>query len=876
MAAGIFWFSSHNEGTLYYQSRVKAKSQVQGIAGAIEYTHSLRMNQITGKVDPKDVKAVLAQIESQKLYKAGLPLNWVATGPDNIGGRTRAILIDRNNNNILYAGGVSGGLFKSTNKGAFWNPVNDKQENLAVVSICQTSNGTIYYGTGEGQFAPSDNGSELSAIMGEGIFKSTDGTNFQQLANTKQFTRVNSMAADPVKNIVYAGTQQGLYYSENDGSTWKLLKSGSCREIKVASNGNVIAYVVPFVYRSTNGTDATSYVAGTGFNTNARTAIAISPQDPNYVYAFVAGAVSIVTTSGTVNVADGMVGLYQSKDGGITYSQVVGKETQYFAILSYLSLGSSQGTYDLVVGVHPRDKERVFMGGISWAEWSPLAGPRIVGNTFNSPLNPVGIHSDKHAIVFDTMSNPIIMYIGSDGGIAKTTNNEMTTYAAINLGYATTQFYGIAASTDGRVIGGTQDNNTIYIKKGGSNPQRGVSILGGDGFRSEISTIDPDVFFVESQNGNLARSFNSGGSASPFWDNRIEPSFVSASAPSGIFNTPMRLWENTTTLESRLFYAIGSQVWMAKNPINSGGGDSWFKIANLGTAAHIFETSKDGDHLFIGGPGRVYRVDGLNKANFDSSELDYFVGANKKYDKISDSLSFFDIRGSIPGGRTVTDIDVDQNNPNRVVVTLGNYGNPSYVFITQNALDPVPTWTSIQGNLPNFPVYDVEISIKDPNIIVLGTEFGVWATTNGQAASPTWVEQNNNLPRAAVYEIRQVEEKPWSGPKLYAGTHGRGIFETSSFLTGIRETTTSTYNKLSVYPNPASDFTMVKTNYLAKGSAKMLVYDIKGNLIESRNMVVSGNADDIRIETSDYTNGIYLLSIEQGSYSGKTKFIVTH
>ena len=76
-----------------------------------------------------------------------------------------------------------------------------------------------------------------------------------------------------------------------------------------------------------------------------------------------------------------------------------------------------------------------------------------------------GIHADKHNIVFDTMANPIIMYISSDGGVTKTTNASLTRYAAINNGYSTTQFYNVAGSADGKIIiGGTQDNNTLLIE----------------------------------------------------------------------------------------------------------------------------------------------------------------------------------------------------------------------------------------------------------------------------------------------------------------------------------------------------------------------------------------------------------------------------
>ncbi|MFN7977264.1 MAG: hypothetical protein U0P30_03955 [Vicinamibacterales bacterium] len=45
---------------------------------------------------------------------------WTNLGPTNQGGRTRAILIDPGNPNVMYAGGVAGGVWKSTDAGANW------------------------------------------------------------------------------------------------------------------------------------------------------------------------------------------------------------------------------------------------------------------------------------------------------------------------------------------------------------------------------------------------------------------------------------------------------------------------------------------------------------------------------------------------------------------------------------------------------------------------------------------------------------------------------------------------------------------------------------------------------------------------------------
>src|SRR6185503_2195395 len=42
--------------------------------------------------------------------------SWTPLGPGNVGGRTRALVIDPSDPDVLYAGGVAGGVWKTTNR----------------------------------------------------------------------------------------------------------------------------------------------------------------------------------------------------------------------------------------------------------------------------------------------------------------------------------------------------------------------------------------------------------------------------------------------------------------------------------------------------------------------------------------------------------------------------------------------------------------------------------------------------------------------------------------------------------------------------------------------------------------------------------------
>lgn len=860
-----------------YQPR-HSNELVESIDGAFEYLHGLRANQHTGVVSEADVANAWQQVEQfRRNYKASFPLNWVNNGPDNVGGRTRAILVDRNDTKVLYAGGVSGGLFKSTNKGASWYPVDDKFQNMNVVSICQTANGNIYFGTGESFASGAGNEFGSPGFPGMGIYKSTDGGNsFTRILQTNSFTYVNKLTSHPTKNYVLAATNMGLYASdEADDTKWTRVLPGNAQDVAMDRNGNAFAYTNR-IYRSTTPNVDGSYKITAGVDNGSRMGIAVSHSDPNYVYVIVVGQVTIAASTGNITVGSGLIGLFQSKDNGENFTKIVGKANAYFAPFTHLQLGSSQGYYDLCLAVHPADKERVFIGGIGWAEWTKTGGPVIVGNNFDSPFNPFGIHADKHTIVFDTVSDPMIMYIGTDGGVSKTTNAKMTNYANINNGYQTTQFYGIAAGIDGTVVGGTQDNNTLYINGKGNTPQAAVEILGGDGFKCEISKFDSKVIFAQSQYGNLARSLNAGSNMGVIWDERIKNYFVDGTepglTPSGIFNSPIRLWEDLTTRENRLYYALNNEVWAA-NEASTSPNPEWFRVANIGTDPHVMEITPDGSSLFVSGfnGSTIYRVDGLKTVDWDT--------AKNPGNMIPSGIQTLNVRGNLPS-RSITDIEVDESNPNRVIVTMGNYGNTSYVYVSENALSASPSWRSIQGNLPGIPVYDAEISVENPDVIILGTEYGIYACQNGRATTPTWVDNNTNFPLVPVFEMRQVEAKKvdgangWrTGPVLYAGTHGRGIFRSNNLLTSAREVENEML-VLSTYPNPAVNEVNVEIPASTDRTVQVVVTNYSGQVVYRADMALTPNkSNNLKINTGSLSSGNYIINLQGLTLKASSKFV---
>ncbi|MEY2753605.1 MAG: hypothetical protein RLZZ570_1551, partial [Bacteroidota bacterium] len=172
LAGAAAFLTLNPESERQYQFREEGAQA--SFAGYNDYMNMLRVNQVTGEIDPAAVQAAWTQL-LQTAQKTNT-LNWETRGPDNHGGRTRSLLVSRSNSNIVYAGSVGGGLYRSTNGGASWTIVSDPGSNQSVASICQAANGDIYYGTGEIWMGYGGTGQNTTpSFAGRGVYKSTDG-----------------------------------------------------------------------------------------------------------------------------------------------------------------------------------------------------------------------------------------------------------------------------------------------------------------------------------------------------------------------------------------------------------------------------------------------------------------------------------------------------------------------------------------------------------------------------------------------------------------------------------------------------------------------------------------------------------------------------
>ncbi len=844
LAAGIAFWGSYEttpKGILA-QSNESETQKEQSIRGAIESIYSMRLNEETHTLEPEWVAAAIAQADAMQSVSKRLnkKIEWQSMGPDNVGGRIRAFLMHQSKPEIWFAGGVSGGLFRSNTYGQSWAPVNDMQENLNVTCVAQLSgSGKIVYGTGEGGFtnlAGTKNGSP--AFYGSGLFVSSDdeGTDFSLLdiAKDNRFWQCNAMVAHPSKDIIYVATESGLFDLDFSSTPVKLNRIAGLviRDLVIDKDANVwCATSNGIIYKKeANATALTAM--NTGANTGGRTSLAVAPQDINTVYALGAKG-------------DGSLGnLSRTTDGGKTWTVLMQGNS------SNDIFGSNrQGWYDNCISVFPTDKNKVILGGVDLAQWDSINGYRQMASMFNVPWNRQYVHADKHLITWNTRTSPATCIVGCDGGLYS--SKDLNTWTSINRGFTTLQLYNVAANELGHVVGGAQDNGTQLINFSGNSingkpSQTAISIYGGDGFDVEFSRIDPRIVFMSTYYGRVVRSANSGQSSSTFWDDRQTGTVQSD------FYTTYNLWEKDS-VTSRLYLAKNNQVWCAINPTDFASDVNWFLVANnLGNDRIVeMDYTPDGDHLFIAKTGALWRLENLNNAEFT---LEANPGSNDIPKEIA--IKKLDIPAII--GRTVTGISINPADPNHVVITLGAYGRTVYVLQSFDALAENPTFTNITGNLPAMPVYDAVIDVDDAKRIVIGTDLGIWVTENG---GTTWDEANDGLARVPVFELRGYEWRPWEGMTIYAGTHGRGYFKTENLLTNTKKIAAKSATNVKISPNPSTSQTQITFASAVSGASQYSVLNLNGQVVLSGTYNGNKGENKLNINIESLSNGYYFVKV---------------
>ena len=705
---------------------------------------------------------------------------WTPLGPGNIGGRTRALVIHPTNPSIMYAAGVAGGVWKTTNGGASWTPISDLIANIAVSALAMdpTNPNVIYAGTGEGYF-------NIDAARGAGIFKSFDGGNsWTQLigTNTSDFYFVNDIVVSPVSSQrLYAATRTGVWQSTDGGASWtkslSVTATSGCLDLAIrtdqptdfifAACGNLEQATV---YRNVDAAGSGVWTPVLSESGMGRTSLAIAPSNQNVVY-----ALSAELASGDYE--DGLHALFRSTSGGeagtwtpqVRNSDPTKLNTMLltntlFAFLNECGYGKSQfygqGWYDNVIAVDPVDANRVWVGGIDL--FRSEDGGRNWGlasySYFDNDI-PQYTHPDHHVIVFHPWYNGAsnkTLFVGNDGGLYRTDdalapvgvgargvcdpNQGGVRWTSLNNNYAVTQFYHGVPYPDGTsYVGGTQDNGTLRgTDAGGINGWR--EVYGGDGGFVAVDPNDPSVVYAENTGLSIKKSFDGGANFRSMSQGITEPQ------KNFLFITPFLM---DPTNAQRLWTG-GQYIWRTVDGANEWAaagvpiaGNAKNKVSSLAVAP------SDANFMLVGtSQGYIHRTNTALTAD-----------ANTVWP------------AEIPRNGYVSWVAFDPHNPSLAYATYSTFGG-AHVW---RSLDAGATWTGIDGSgatgLPDIPVHSIIVDPSNTSRLYIGTDLGVFVSTDGGAR---WAVENTGFANVVVESL--ALNTVGGVTSLYAFTHGRGAW----------------------------------------------------------------------------------------------------
>ena len=607
-------------------------------------------------------------------------------------GRIEEVYADPANKNKLYLGSRSGGLWRSLDEGATWQggasdflpgsgvntfAVDPLDTDHLMVNVRNSRNGTSY-----GVYESTDGGATLNptafnpANLGEGGL----GSNFQ----------IGTIAYHPsIANMVFVGTNRGLYKSTDNMATWtKVVTNGSFPFIKFHPTDATIVYTVnnssgnrDYLYKSSNTGDAFAQTAQIVGNNNRSARIEVSANVPDNVYFANSNGIhkstdegetftliAVPTATGGVgafgvndtdetNMITGGIDAYRSDDEGLTFTKV-----------TYWSLGSSQH------------------------------GPGNFGTKYEN--SNVYVHADLRKI--NSVNG--VFYMGTDGMMAKSEDGGTTWVNLMKDGVGVRENYklGVSQSNNGIAICGSQDNGTSIYKDTGW-----LEFYGADGMEGLVHPLNDNWMIGSIQNGSRRRTKDGGLS---------QGSVTPSGSASGYWQAPIAYDPNNhmTIYDFR---------------------DGVRKSEDFGS-----------NYTFVGSPTFTGTMQLAEIAQNNSDII--VVSRNSAIEKsIDGGATFTSIKGTLPN-QSIQDIAFDPLDDDVIIVVNAAYqNNGRKVYLSE---DGGSTWTNITFNIGNIPVHSVVVDHSAESNIYLGTEVGVYTKP---MASTTWTLYSTDLPNTTVEEL---------------------------------------------------------------------------------------------------------------------------
>ena len=702
---------------------------------------------------------------------AGLALR--PLGPAFMSGRIADVAVDPRDRSVWYVATASSNVWKTENRGTTWTPVFDRYPSYSTgaVAVDPANSSVVWLGTGE-------NTSQRSVGWGDGVYKSLDGGRTWARMGLAASEHVGKILIDPRdSDVVYTaamgglwapGGDRGLFKTTDGGATWapvlRISEDTGIADVHLDPRDPDVLYAVAYqrrrhvgvlvaggpesgVWKSTDGGDTwRDITSGLPEGDLGRVALAVSPVNPDVVYALAAAA-------------EDKSGFYRSPDRGESWTRMsdyIVVDPQYYGEL-YPDPHRMDRVYAADVQLHVTDDG---------------------GRTFR-PVNSRFKHVDNHELVFDP-DDPEYLLSGTDGGLYESFDRGRSWRYVANL--PLTQFYRVGLDDRApfyTVYGGTQDNSSV----GG--PSRTTNVhgirnsdwfvtTGGDGFQVRVEPGNPNILYTQSQYAGIVRYDRASGETVDIqpqpgpgegalrwhWD---APLLISPHDPKRVYFAAQKVFRSDdranrwTAVSGDLSRGLDrnqrpvmGRVWppeaVWKNVFTS----PW------GTVVALDESPLAEGLLYAGTDDGLVQVTEDGGASWRRQEV--FPG--------------------VPAMAYVADVVASRHDPDRAYAVFNNHKEGDFRPYVATSGDRGRTWRSIADGLPDGQAaWTLVEDHEDPSLLFLGTEFGLFARVRAYEPGATdaeaaWVRLKGNLPTISVrdLEIQRREND------LVLATFGRGFY----------------------------------------------------------------------------------------------------
>jgi photosystem II stability/assembly factor-like uncharacterized protein len=688
-------------------------------------------------------------------------------GPALMSGRISDIVIHPKNKNVWYVAVGSGNVWKTENAGTTWTPIFDSEASYSIgcITLDPKNPETVWVGTGE-------NVSGRHVGFGDGVYKSLNGGKTWTNMGLQKSEHIGRILIDPRNsNTVYvaaegplwsSGGERGLHKSVDGGTTWTLSleisKDTGVTSVDLDPSNPDILYAAAYqrrrsvaafmgggpesgIYKSEDaGKTWRKLAVGLPKGDMGKIGLAVSPINPSVIYA-------------TIEAGPEEKGFYRSADRGESWEKRN----------SYISSGTGPHYYQEIFA-DPNVFDRVY-------QMDPYMRMTEDGGKTFRLVGEKNKHVDNHALAF-LPGDPNYLLDGCDGGVYESRDGGKTWRFFDNL--PVTQFYKLSldnALPFYNVHGGAQDNGSQLgpsrtLNVNGIRNSDWIGTYGSDGYACAIDPEDPNIIYVEWQEGNLLR----------FDKKSLEAVYISPKPEVG--DPPLRFnWDSPVLISShsrtRIYYA-SQFLWRSDNR-----GDSWTKISPDLTR-NIFRLDQkimgktwSVDALWDHGAMSMFSTitsisespleEGLIYVGTDDGLIQVTEDGGKTWRKVDKIIG-------VPDNFFVNKIKASKHDKDTVYAAVDNHKTGDYKPYLLMSSDRGRTWTNIAGDMPQRNmVWSIAQDHMKKDLLFAGTEFGIYATVDG---GKRWIKLSGGVPTISFRDI-EVQERE---SDLVGASFGRGFF----------------------------------------------------------------------------------------------------